>query len=182
MGTRYTRLTWSVLKEKRTLAMQIKLPTSRTLQQDNRFPKILSTIGEIGLQSEKSNVYTKTDINQTESKWVLQELLARVWKSTSEVSKTGSLNQQFFLRSNPELAQQKVIVEFGSPNIAKPLHMGHLRSTVTGHYVSRVCKAAGHDVTNICFLGDWGTQFGILQVGRFKFRRMLHLPMKSNYN
>lgn len=61
---------------------------------------------------------------------------------------------------------ENVIVEFGSPNIAKPLHMGHLRSTVTGHYVTKICKAAGHKVTTMCYLGDWGTQFGVLHVRR----------------
>lgn len=63
-----------------------------------------------------------------------------------------------------KIPTEKIVVEFGSPNIAKPLHMGHLRSTVIGHYVAKICKAAGHNVTTICYLGDWGTQFGFLHV------------------
>ncbi|CAL8124149.1 unnamed protein product [Orchesella dallaii] len=58
-----------------------------------------------------------------------------------------------------------LVIEYSSPNIAKPLHMGHLRSTLTGKYVSRISKFAGHDIKSITFLGDWGTQFGVLHLG-----------------
>ena len=55
---------------------------------------------------------------------------------------------------------RKVIVEFSSPNIAKPFHIGHIRSTVIGNSLSKIYDALGYDVFKINHLGDYGTQFG----------------------
>jgi arginyl-tRNA synthetase len=57
---------------------------------------------------------------------------------------------------------QRVIVEFSSPNIAKELHVGHLRSTIIGDCLARVFEFLGHDVLRLNHIGDWGTQFGML--------------------
>lgn len=64
---------------------------------------------------------------------------------------------------------KKVIVEFSSPNIAKPFHAGHLRSTIIGGYLANLYEAVGWDVTRINYLGDWGKQFGILALGFKKY-------------
>jgi arginyl-tRNA synthetase len=55
-----------------------------------------------------------------------------------------------------------VVVDFSSPNIAKEMHVGHLRSTIIGDTLSNVLEFAGHDVTRLNHIGDWGTQFGML--------------------
>eukprot|EP01053_Blabericola_migrator_P010742 Blabericola_migrator_1__10741@NODE_614_length_7277_cov_53_523024_g447_i0_p2_GENE_NODE_614_length_7277_cov_53_523024_g447_i0NODE_614_length_7277_cov_53_523024_g447_i0_p2_ORF_typecomplete_len595_score91_87tRNAsynt_1d/PF00750_19/1_7e114DALR_1/PF05746_15/7_9e02DALR_1/PF05746_15/8_7e33Arg_tRNA_synt_N/PF03485_16/1_8e12tRNAsynt_1e/PF01406_19/0_0053tRNAsynt_1/PF00133_22/0_9tRNAsynt_1/PF00133_22/59YebG/PF07130_12/9_8e02YebG/PF07130_12/1_2e04YebG/PF07130_12/8_7e02YebG/PF07130_12/7_5e03YebG/PF07130_12/1_5_ len=55
-----------------------------------------------------------------------------------------------------------VIVDFSSPNIAKEMHVGHLRSTIHGEAISRILEFVGHKVARINHLGDWGTQFGML--------------------
>ena len=57
-------------------------------------------------------------------------------------------------------AGRKVIVEYSSPNIAKPFHIGHIRSTVIGNAIYKLYDAVGFDVTRINHLGDYGTQFG----------------------
>lgn len=57
---------------------------------------------------------------------------------------------------------QKVIVDFSSPNIAKDMHVGHLRSTIIGDCLARVLSFVGHDVLRLNHLGDWGTAFGML--------------------
>ncbi|MBG6094919.1 arginyl-tRNA synthetase [Nocardioides luteus] len=57
---------------------------------------------------------------------------------------------------------QRVVVDYSSPNVAKQMHVGHLRSTVIGDSLARVLTYAGHDVVRQNHLGDWGTQFGML--------------------
>ena len=49
-----------------------------------------------------------------------------------------------------------------APNIAKEMHVGHLRSTIIGDSISRLLEFLGHDVLRINHIGDWGTQFGML--------------------
>jgi len=58
--------------------------------------------------------------------------------------------------------RERVIVEFSSPNVAKELHVGHLRSTLIGDALARLFEFLGHDVLRLNHLGDWGTQFGML--------------------
>jgi arginyl-tRNA synthetase len=60
---------------------------------------------------------------------------------------------------------EKIIVDFSSPNIAKQMHVGHLRSTIIGDAIARILSFMGHDVVRDNHLGDWGTQFGLLIVG-----------------
>jgi arginyl-tRNA synthetase len=56
----------------------------------------------------------------------------------------------------------RIIVEFSSPNVAKELHVGHLRSTIIGDSIARLFEFLGHDVLRLNHIGDWGTQFGML--------------------
>src|SRR5262245_49675005 len=57
------------------------------------------------------------------------------------------------------------VIDFSSPNVAKPMHVGHLRSTIIGDSLSRLLRFLGHTVITDNHLGDWGTQFGMLLYG-----------------
>ena len=57
---------------------------------------------------------------------------------------------------------RKIVVDFGSPNVAKPMHVGHIRSTALGDALARIATFLGHDVIRDNHIGDWGTQFGML--------------------
>ena len=59
-------------------------------------------------------------------------------------------------------AGKNIVIEYSSPNIAKPFGMGHLRSTVIGQALNNISKKCGYNVTSINYLGDYGTQFGKL--------------------
>lgn len=60
---------------------------------------------------------------------------------------------------------RKIVIDFGSPNVAKPMHVGHIRSTVLGDALARVAQFLGHDVLRDNHIGDWGTQFGMVVWG-----------------
>lgn len=60
---------------------------------------------------------------------------------------------------------KNVVVEFSSPNVAKPFHLGHLRSTIIGNFIANLYDYFQNNVTKLNYLGDWGTQFGFIKVG-----------------
>ncbi len=62
----------------------------------------------------------------------------------------------------PTKTPQRIIVDFSSPNIAKEMHVGHLRSTIIGDSIARILEFRGHNVLRLNHVGDWGTQFGML--------------------
>ena len=65
---------------------------------------------------------------------------------------------------------QMIIVDYGGPNIAKPLHVGHLRSGIIGESIKRICRYAGHEVLGDIHLGDWGQPMGLI-MNELKARR-----------
>jgi len=70
--------------------------------------------------------------------------------------------RQFTIGKEEEAGNNRVIIDFSSPNIAKEMHVGHLRSTIIGDSLSRILEFCGYEVLRINHVGDWGTQFGML--------------------
>ena len=60
---------------------------------------------------------------------------------------------------------RRIVIDFGSPNVAKPMHVGHIRSTVLGDALARIAQFLGHEVIRDNHIGDWGTQFGMVIYG-----------------
>lgn len=60
---------------------------------------------------------------------------------------------------------KNLVIEYSSPNVAKPFHFGHLRSTIIGNFLSNLNSFVKNKVTRLNYLGDWGTQFGFIKVG-----------------
>ena len=84
----------------------------------------------------------------------------------------GWLNEQLLqalqderLGVAPADQPRRFVVDFSSPNVAKPMHVGHIRSTVIGDAISRTLRFLGHHVITDNHLGDWGTQFGMIIYG-----------------
>lgn len=86
---------------------------------------------------------------------------------------------------------KKIVIDMSSPNIAKPFGIGHLRSTIIGNSISKICNFLGFNTFKINYLGDWGTQFGKMIIGYKKFgnlkdlkkspiKYMLELYVKGN--
>lgn len=57
---------------------------------------------------------------------------------------------------------QTIVVDFSAPNVAKPMHVGHIRSTIIGDSLARIARFLGHEVITDNHIGDWGTQFGMI--------------------
>lgn len=69
----------------------------------------------------------------------------------------------------PEKAKT-IVIDYGGPNVAKPLHVGHLRSAVIGESIKRICRYKGHQVIGDVHLGDWGLQMGLI-ITELKLRK-----------
>ena len=83
--------------------------------------------------------------------WLAAQLAALAGSATLGIPQTG--------------AGKRVVIDYSSPNAAKQMHIGHIRSTVIGNALDRIYRALGYDVVADNHLGDWGTQFGILIKG-----------------
>ena len=81
---------------------------------------------------------------------------------TKQVLQSITMDQQQYGSKNKK--QEKIVIDFSSPNIAKPFSMGHLRSTVIGNALANIAEKNGYEAIRINHLGDWGTQFGKLIV------------------
>jgi arginyl-tRNA synthetase len=85
-----------------------------------------------------------------------------------KLTKDFLISQVKVIQNDPHLGVEKVteperiVVDFSSPNIAKEMHVGHLRSTIIGDAIARILEFRGYDVLRLNHVGDWGTQFGML--------------------
>ncbi len=91
-------------------------------------------------------------------------------KTARLAEETAKLSQDERLGVTRVAAPRTYIVDFSSPNVAKPMHVGHLRSTVIGNALCRVLRFLGHQVLSDNHVGDWGTQFGMIIYGYKHFR------------
>ncbi|MEY2555088.1 MAG: arginyl-tRNA synthetase [Verrucomicrobiota bacterium] len=76
--------------------------------------------------------------------------------------KTAELTADERLGVARSTSPKKIVIDFGSPNVAKPMHVGHIRSTALGDALARIATFLGHDVIRDNHIGDWGTQFGMV--------------------
>ncbi|HMB05958.1 MAG TPA: arginine--tRNA ligase, partial [Isosphaeraceae bacterium] len=77
----------------------------------------------------------------------------------------GDLLADETLGISPPARPKTVIIDYSSPNVAKPMHVGHVRSTVIGECLARIIDSLGHEVIRDNHLGDWGSQFGMILWG-----------------
>ena len=81
---------------------------------------------------------------------------------TDQVNELSNSNE---IQIDSVVQPKTFVIDYSSPNVAKPMHVGHIRSTVIGDSLSRVLSFAGHNVIRDNHLGDWGTQFGMIIYG-----------------
>src|SRR5213078_4053529 len=86
-------------------------------------------------------------------------------RSDVVAKKAGELLPDERLGVENAKSAKKIVIDFGSPNVAKPMHVGHIRSTVLGDALARIASFLGHEVIRDNHIGDWGTQFGMVIYG-----------------
>ncbi len=85
------------------------------------------------------------------------------------VEKSNASDASDTLTILPPETRKSYVIDFSSPNVAKPMHVGHIRSTVIGDALVRILRCLGHQVVSDNHLGDWGTQFGMVIYGYKNF-------------
>ncbi len=114
-----------------------------------------------------TDVLAKLDVNEwCESVEIAGAGFLNFRLKTSALAKTleaAARGEHLFFEKTA--APQTVVVDFSSPNVAKPMHVGHIRSTILGDSLARTLRLLGHRVITDNHIGDWGTQFGKLLVG-----------------
>src|SRR3984893_6429090 len=86
-------------------------------------------------------------------------------RTEAVAEKAAQLLQDERLGVTKTQSPKRIVIDFGSPNVAKPMHVGHIRSTVLGDALSRIASFLGHEVIRDNHIGDWGTQFGMVIYG-----------------
>lgn len=97
----------------------------------------------------------------------LNFFLDRVAAISSVTKEVLSQRERFGRGTN----ESTIVIDFSSPNIAKPFHIGHLRTTIIGFSLGNLLRHLGHKVVGVNHLGDWGTQFGFVYAGCELFGR-----------
>jgi arginyl-tRNA synthetase len=86
-------------------------------------------------------------------------------RTAAVAGKTAAILRDERLGVATTRSPRRIVIDFGSPNVAKPMHVGHIRSTVLGDALARIAKFLGHEVIRDNHIGDWGTQFGMVIYG-----------------
>jgi len=86
-------------------------------------------------------------------------------RAKAVAEKAAQLLQDERLGVTKTASPRRIVIDFGSPNVAKPMHVGHIRSTVLGDALARIAQFFGHEVIRDNHIGDWGTQFGMVIYG-----------------
>ena len=166
----------SILEERLKAAVEDpgSTPLSITSASDSRFGDYQSNAAMLLAKLRKSN-----------PRLVAQQILDRLQVadicSSVEIAGAGFLNFRLRedwlqervsqMKADPRLGVPSplrplgMVIDFSSPNVAKPMHVGHIRSTILGDSLARIAAFIGHNVVRDNHIGDWGTQFGMLLLG-----------------
>ncbi|KAI9376089.1 arginyl-tRNA synthetase [Aspergillus egyptiacus] len=162
----YTRLQWTNTLDKGDLvlpvaALQIKgkKPADLCVELAEKFPESDLVLPPVPAAVHLQFFFKPDRLTKT--------VIGQILRDRATYGSNG--NQGLRDPKDPSKGRKKMIVEFSSPNIAKPFHAGHLRSTIIGGFLANLYTVVGWDVIKMNYLGDWGKQYGLLANGYKKF-------------
>ena len=120
----------------------------------NTNPYSISQYVAFNINSYKYNIYNKIEVSKLG--------FINIFINTDWIEKKILQITESFRLGVKKVKPQKIIIDYSSPNIAKEMHVGHLRSTILGDATARMMEFLGHTVIRINHIGDWGTHFGIV--------------------
>jgi arginyl-tRNA synthetase len=145
------------------------LPVSVTPATDTRFGDYQTNIAMLLAKQQRANP-------RALAQQIIDKLDVASLSTTPEIAGAGFINFRLttpfiqdrlaaisadpMLGVTPAARPETIIVDFSSPNVAKPMHVGHIRSTILGDTLARIARFLGHTVIADNHIGDWGTQFG----------------------
>ncbi len=151
------------------LESYLEIPPERNMG-DYAFPcfklaKILKKAPPVIAEEIKGSINTNnTCIDKIEVVGGYLNIFVNKQQLIEEVLKEIDLKKDKYGFSN--IGESKTaVIEYSSPNVAKPFHIGHLRSTVIGGALYKIYEALGYKTVGINYLGDWGLQFGKIMAG-----------------
>ncbi len=157
------KISWAVQISKTEIESYIEIPPQSDMG-DFAFPcfKLAKTLKKSPVmiaEEIKDKITTDEYIERIEEKSGYLNFYINNEKLVEEVLKEIEEQKEEYGKSD-EGNGKNIIVEYSSPNIAKPFHIGHLRTTLIGNALYRIYKYLGYNTTGINHLGDYGTQFG----------------------